>query len=213
MRRLLVCLALLALTAAAAPTRAQAQFRDDSTGLLIQPPDYLYLQGEDLLAPPSLIACWYAPPEEDYPWVKVCAERLDVLPRGEKLSFQWKNSTLTGSRVETTMGKERVVLFSVLVPLQLGTVRLDAVAPVGGDEQAKAILEETLATVTDRGQWVVRGDDELAIEGTTSWSERSDRRAARLMGKFGMALLIAGVMAWVRDRRAKKRQAGEATPA
>ena len=212
MQRLLVCLALLALTAAAAPARVQAQFRDDSTGLLIQPPDYLYLQGEDLLAPPSLIACWYAPPEEDYPWVKVCAERLDVLPRGEKLSFQWKDSTLSGSRVVTTMGKERVVLFSVLVPLQLGVVRLDAVAPVGGDEQAKAILEETLATVTDRGQWVVRGD-ELAIQSEPTWSDRSDRRSARLMGKVGMVLLIAGITAWVRDRRAKRKQAEGTTTA
>ena len=204
MRPLLLPLALLAI--AAAPGRAGAQIRDDSTGLVIQPPDYLHYQGEDLLAPPSLIACWYAPPEEDYPWVKVCAERLDELPQGEKLGFQWKGKTLSGSRIETTRGRERVVLFSVLVPLQLGTVRLDAVAPVDGAEQAKAMLEETLATVADRGLWVVR-DDELAVQSEQSWSDRSDRRAARLMGKVGMALLIAGIMAWVRDRRAKRKQA------
>ena len=207
MRRLALCLLFISAVTAAP---AAAQFSDERTGLVIAPPDWFFRQGEDLLAPPSLISCWRAPEEDGAPWIHMCAEVVDELPKtGERLTFQWKSRTLEGSRVETRRGDEPVVMYSALLPMHLQTIRLDVVAPVRAAEDAKAVLEETLATVVDRGPWIVRADETMpaAAGSEPAYSDRSDRRAARLMGKIGMGLIIAGVAAWLRDRRAKKQQA------
>ena len=211
MRRLALC---LLLASAAAPAPVLAQFSDERTGLVISPPDWFYRQGEDLLAPPSLISCWEAPAEEDAPWIRLCAETADALPKtGERMTFQWKERSVQGSRVETRRGTEQVVMYSALLPMHLQKVRLDVVAPVRAAQDAKAVLEETLATVVDRGPWIVRADDAMpAGDSEPAYSDRSDRRAARLIGKIGTGLLIAGILGVLRDRRAKKRAAeGAAT--
>lgn len=202
MRRLALCLLLVALS----PVAAHTQFRDDSTGLVIAPPDWMYRQGEDLLAPPTLVSCWYAAETEDQPWLKLCAERLDELPRtDEKLTFTWQERTVDGARVRLRTKDGEVVLYSVLLPLYKGPVRLDVVSPVRGSEEAKALLDETLATVRDVGRWTVYADDGPS----PTYDDRSDRRLARLLGKIGTGLIIAGVGMWIRQRRERKKLQAE----
>jgi hypothetical protein len=205
-RRLALCLLVLS---AATPAPILSQFSDERTGLVISPPDWFYRQGEDLLAAPSLISCWEAPAEEDAPWIRMCAEIAEALPKtGERMTFHWKERSVQGLRVETRRGSEPVVMYSALLPMHLQKVRLDVVAPVRAAEDAKAVLEETLATVVDRGPWIVRADGTMPEgEREPAYSDRSDRRAARLIGKIGTGLLIAGILAFLRDRRARKQAA------
>ena len=200
----------LALLLVAVPAAAQAQFRDETTGLVISPPEYMYRQGEDLLAPQTLISCWYAPATDEYPWVKLCAERLDRLPKAdEKLDFQWRDRTVRGSRVRTHNGTEEVMLFSALLPLHLSTVRVDVVTPVSGADEGKAVMEETLASVTDVGRWIVPRDGQTRSAERSDEYESSDKYVARLVGKVGTILLISGIGMWIRQRRARKKAESE----
>ena len=210
MRRL--ALSLLLVLAPIASAAAQVPFRHDVSGLSLEAPDWMYRQGEDLLAPLTLISCWQAPATEDQPWLKMCAERVDELPRAdEKLTFRWHERTVEGARVRVRRDDEEVMLYSVLLPLYKGSVRLDVVTPVRGADEARALLESTLATVRDVGRWTMHADDGLRpvnaadeAPATQDWSDRSDRRLARALGKFGMGLIFAGVVMWLRQRRARK---------
>jgi hypothetical protein len=190
----------LSLLLVAAPATVEAQFRDETAGVEITPPEYMLRQGEDLLAPPTLISCWYAPATEEEPWVKLCAERLDQLPKAdEKLSLSWHDRTLRGSRTQLRIENEDVVLLSTLLPLHLGTVRLDVVTPVHGADAGRAVLDETLASVKDVGPWIVPRD------GAAASSDQPGKRTARLVGKIGTILIISGVGMWIRQRRARKK--------
>ena len=197
MRRLALCFLFLAV-----PATAHSQFRHDSSGLVIQPPDFMLRQGEDLLAPMSLISCWYGPATEEYTWVKMCAERLDELPPrvDEKLTFQWEGGTARGSRTRMTVGSEEVVLYSALLELRQGPVRLDVVTPVSGAEEGKAVMDEALASVRDVGILTM----ERAAQRPSD--DRSARYAARAAGKFGMILIFVGVGKWLHERRSRKQQ-------
>lgn len=201
MRRLALLILLLG-----APVTADAQFRDHATGLVISPPEDFYRQGEDLLAPASLISCWHASETADYPWVRICAERLDRLPRAdEKLSFRWGDRTVKGARARVQVGGKDLMLYSALIPLRSGTIRLDVVTPVHGADDAKAYMEQTLATVRDEGRSVERSSAARVDD------QRELRSLARLAGKSGMGLIAIGVGLWIKQRRAKKKvEAGRA---
>lgn len=190
------------------PGTANAQFRDHSTGLVISPPDYLLRQGEDLLAPASVISCWYAPETEEYPWVRMCAERLDRLPRAdEKLTFAWGGRTISGSRSRVRSGEKDLMQYSALVPLRTGTIRLDVVTPVRGSDDAKLVLEESLASLRDEGpERVARDGQRREVDGAATF----DRTAAKAAGKIATGLIIVGIGMLIRDRRAKRQ--AEAPP-
>lgn len=198
---------LLLLVLIASPVTARGQSRDPATGLVISPPDYMFLQGEDLLAPPTVIACWHAPETDEYPWVKMCTERADRLPKAdEQLSFDWQGRVLAGSRTRFHIGDEERVLYSVLLPLRQQTVRLDVVSPARGSDEAKAVLEEVLATVRDEGTTPVARAEESRTEYRTT-------RGAKRAGRVGVYLVVAGAVMWFRERRARRKRESQSAEA